>query len=221
MLYWLTDELIFPPVELAEDWGGLALGGDLSPKRLLLAYHSGIFPWYEEGQPIIWHAPDPRFVLFPDKLRIPRSLRPVLNQQKFTITYNTAFRKVIRQCQQVKRPDQPGTWITEEMLDAYCQLHQLGYAHSVEAWQQNELVGGLYGISLGKIFFGESMFSLVSNASKVVFATHVLDLKRQGFLLIDCQVHTDHLQRFGAEEISRQHYMKILRTALNSDTTRS
>ncbi|MEM6843042.1 MAG: leucyl/phenylalanyl-tRNA--protein transferase [Bacteroidota bacterium] len=219
MLYWLTNELVFPPVELAEDWGGLALGGDLSPERLLLAYQSGIFPWYEDGQPIIWHAPDPRFVLFPHKLHIPRSLRPLLNQKKFTITYDTAFRKVIRQCQRVKRPDQPGTWITEEMLEAYCKLHELGYAHSVEAWQQDKLVGGLYGISLGKVFFGESMFSLVNNASKAAFVTHVLDLAKQDFLLVDCQVATPHLQRFGAEDIPRSQYMQLLYTALQPNAS--
>ncbi|WKN41185.1 leucyl/phenylalanyl-tRNA--protein transferase [Tunicatimonas pelagia] len=217
MLYWLTDDLVFPLVELAEDWGGLALGGDLSPERLLLAYRSGIFPWYDEDQPIIWHAPDPRFVLFPNKLHIPRSLRPVLNQKKFTITYNQAFREVIANCQQINRPDQPGTWITDEMLEAYCELHTLGHAHSVEAWQKGKLVGGLYGISLGKIFFGESMFSQVSNASKVAFVTHVLDLKQKNFLLIDCQVHTPHLQRFGAEEVPRQQYMKLLSKALSAD----
>jgi len=216
MLYWLTDELVFPPVELAEEWGGLALGGDLSPQRLLLAYRSGIFPWYDEDQPIIWHAPDPRFVLFPEKLHIPRSLKPILNQQKFQITYDQAFREVITSCQQIKRPDQPGTWITDEMLEAYCKLYELGYAHSVEAWQQGELAGGLYGISLGKVFFGESMFSRVSNASKVAFVSHVLDLSKQGFLLVDCQVHTPHLQRFGTENITRSRYMQILRGALNS-----
>jgi len=217
MLYWLTDDLVFPPVEHAEDWGGLALGGDLSPQRLLLAYRSGIFPWYDEDQPIIWHAPSPRFVLFPQNLHVPRSLKPVLNQQKFTVTYDQAFRQVITNCQQVKRPDQPGTWITDEMLEAYCELHTLGHAHSVEAWQQGKLVGGLYGISLGKIFFGESMFSQVGDASKIAFVTHVLDLAQQGFLLIDCQVHTPHLERFGAEEIPRQQYMQLLDVALQSD----
>lgn len=214
MLYWLTQDLVFPPVNLAEDWGGLALGGDLSPERLLLAYRSGIFPWYNEDQPIIWHAPNPRFVLFPEKLKIPRSLRPTLNQQKFTITYDTAFARVIRQCQQIQRPDQPGTWITKEMLQAYCHLHKQGYAHSVEAWQKNKLVGGLYGISLGRVFFGESMFTKVSNASKAAFVTKVLDLKSKGFSLIDCQVHTPHLERFGAEDISRTQYMRLLKEAL-------
>ncbi|MEM9676331.1 MAG: leucyl/phenylalanyl-tRNA--protein transferase [Bacteroidota bacterium] len=218
MLYWLTSELVFPPVELAEDWGGLALGGDLSPRRLLLAYRSGIFPWYDEDQPIIWHAPDPRFVLFSHKLRIPRSLRPTLNQQKFTITYDTAFHEVIRQCQQTQRPGQPGTWITEEMLTAYCQLHELGYAHSVEAWKDGRLAGGLYGISLGRAFFGESMFTRENDASKVAFVAKVLDLQEVGINLIDCQVHTPHLERFGAEEIPRSQYMQLLNEALSYPT---
>lgn len=218
MLYWLTQELIFPPVDHAEDWGGLALGGDLSPERLLLAYRSGIFPWYEKDQPIIWHAPDPRFVLFPEKLHVPRSLRPILNQKRFTVTYDTAFRQVIRHCQQAKRPDQPGTWITEEMLEAYCHLHERGYAHSVEAWQDGKLVGGLYGISLGQVFFGESMFSIVSNASKVAFITKVQDLQQQGLILVDAQVHTPHLERFGAEEISRKQYMQYLKEGLRYPT---
>jgi leucyl/phenylalanyl-tRNA--protein transferase len=213
MLYWLTKDLVFPPVELAEDWGGLALGGDLSPQRLLLAYRSGIFPWYDKDQPIIWHAPNPRFVLFSEKLRIPRSLRPVLNQQKFTVTYDTAFNKVIRECQQINRPRQPGTWITDEMLTAYCRLHELGYAHSVETWKDGRLVGGLYGLSLGRVFFGESMFTHETDASKVAFVSKVLDLREVGINLIDCQVHTPHLERFGAEEIPRSQYMQLLKEA--------
>lgn len=219
-MYWLTDELIFPPVEEAEDWGGLALGGDLSPERLLLAYCSGIFPWYEEGQPIIWHAPDPRFVLFLDKLKVSKSMRPILNHKKFDITYDTDFRSVIRQCQQAIRRGQRGTWITEEMLEAYCDLHQLGFAHSVEVRQEGQLVGGLYGISLGNIFFGESMFSKVSNASKAGFITLVRDLQKQTFALIDCQVHTQHLESMGAEEIPRKKYIGLLEKGLEADTLR-
>lgn len=219
-MYWLTDELIFPPVEEAEDWGGLALGGDLSPERLLLAYCSGIFPWYEEGQPIIWHAPDPRFVLFPDKLKVSKSMRPILNQKKFDITYDTDFRSVIRQCQQTRRRGQRGTWITGEMLEAYCDLHQLGFAHSVEVRQEGKLVGGLYGLSLGSLFFGESMFSKVSNASKAGFTTLVHDLKKLDFTLIDCQVHTYHLESLGAEEIPRKAYMRLLKEGLESDILR-
>ena len=213
-MYWLTDQLVFPPVELAEDWGGLALGGDLSPERLLLAYRSGIFPWYEAGQPIIWHAPDPRFVLFPDRLRVSRSMRPILNQQQFDVTYDTQFRDVIRQCQQMPRHGQAGTWITDDMLEAYVRLHKLGHAHSVEVWQHDRLVGGLYGIALGKVFFGESMFAKVSNASKVGFITLVRRLRQNGYALVDCQVHTRHLESLGAEPIRRRSYMQWLSAAL-------
>lgn len=213
-MYWLTHDLIFPSVEEAEDWGGLALGGDLSPERLVMAYSSGIFPWYEEGQPIIWHAPDPRFVLFPHKLKVSRSMRPVLNQQRFTITYNKNFEAVMRHCQQRKRKGQQGTWITEEMIAAYVRLHRMGIAHSVEAWQDDKLAGGLYGIALGGVFFGESMFSYVSNASKAAFITLVQELKSLHFTLIDCQVHTNHLESLGAEDISRAMYMKLLADGL-------
>lgn len=213
-MYWLSHELIFPPVEEAEDWGGLALGGDLSPERLVLAYASGIFPWYEEGQPIIWHAPNPRFVLFPDKLKVSRSMRPVLNQSRFAITYDQDFYAVIRQCQQHKRRGQRGTWITEDMIEAYTRLHRLGLAHSVEAWQEEQLVGGLYGVSLGSIFFGESMFSQVSNASKAAFITLVQELRTLGFTLIDCQVYTDHLKSLGAEDVARSIYMRLLEEGL-------
>lgn len=219
-MYWLTDQLVFPPVEEAEDWGGLALGGDLSPERLLLAYCSGIFPWYEEGQPIIWHAPDPRFVLFPQKLKVSKSMRPILNQKKFAISYDTDFLNVILHCQQTKRRGQRGTWITEEMLEAYCNLHQLGLAHSVEVRQEGKLVGGLYGISLGNIFFGESMFSKISNASKAGFITLVHDLQKQGVSLIDCQVYTKHLESLGAENIPRKEYMDLLDEGLDADTLR-
>lgn len=214
MLYWLSKELTFPPVEEAEEWGGLALGGDLSPDRLLLAYRSGIFPWYDIGQPIIWHAPDPRFVMFPDRLKVSKSMRPIFNQQKFRVTLDTQFRTVIRNCQQTSRKGQLGTWITDEMLEAYCYLHKLGYAHSVEVWQKDKLVGGLYGVSLGSIFFGESMFSKVSNASKTGFITLVWELQKRKFSLIDSQVHTPHLESMGAEEISRKKYMKLLKQGL-------
>ena len=213
-MYWLTDRLVFPPVEAAKAWGGLAVGGDLSPERLLLAYRSGIFPWYDESQPIVWYAPDPRFVLFPHKLKVSRRMRPILNQNRFATTYDTRFREVIRHCQQIKRRGQPGTWITEDMLEAYCQLHALGHAHSVEVWQQDRLVGGLYGIAQGAVFFGESMFSLVNNASKIGFITLVRFLQQHHFTLIDCQVHTPHLAHWGAENISRQAYMHLLSQGL-------
>lgn len=213
-MYWLTDRLEFPPVTKAQEWGGLAVGGDLSPERLLLAYRSGIFPWYDASQPIVWYAPDPRFVLFPHKLHVSRRMRPILNQGQFTVTYNIRFRDVIRQCQQIPRPGQSGTWITKEMQEAYGRLHTLGYAHSVEVWQDNELVGGLYGLVLGSIFFGESMFSLVDNASKVGFITFVRLLQEHGCTLVDCQVHTPHLARWGAENIPRSDYMKLLAQGL-------
>lgn len=218
MLHWLSNELTFPPVEEAEAWGGLALGGDLSPERLLLAYRSGIFPWYDVGQPIIWHAPDPRFVMYPNKLKISKSMRPIFNQKKFTVTLDTDFRSVIKECQQSRRKGQYGTWITDEMLEAYCYLHKLGYSHSVEVWQEDTLVGGLYGVSLGSIFFGESMFSKVSNASKTGFITLVWELQKRSFSLIDSQVHTPHLESMGAEEISRKKYMKVLKDALKVPT---
>ncbi|MDF9798660.1 leucyl/phenylalanyl-tRNA--protein transferase [Catalinimonas alkaloidigena] len=218
MLYWLGNELCFPHVEEAEEWGGLALGGDLSPERLLLAYRSGIFPWYDIGQPIIWHAPDPRFVMFPKKLKVAKSMRPIFNQKKFGVTFDTDFSSVIRNCQQTRRSGQIGTWITDEMLEAYCYLHTLGYAHSVEVWQEDRLVGGLYGVSLGSIFFGESMFSKLSNASKTGFITLAWELQKRNFSLIDSQVHTPHLESMGAEEIPRKKYMNLLRQALRQHT---
>ncbi len=217
-MYWLSDKLMFPAVEEAEDWGGLALGGDLSPERLLLAYRSGIFPWYEAGQPIIWYAPDPRFVLFPEKLKVSKSMRSVLRQKTFRITYDTDFRGVMRNCQQVRRKGQRGTWITGDMLEAYTRLHQLGFAHSAEVWQHDRLVGGLYGIRLGHIFFGESMFSKVSNASKAGFMMLVHDLQKQGCQLIDCQVYTPHLESLGAENVTRAVYMRLLEKGLQYET---
>lgn len=218
MLYWLTNDLAFPPVEEAEDWGGIALGGDLSPQRLLLAYRSGIFPWYDVGQPIIWHAPNPRFVLFPTDLKVSKSMRPIFNQHKFSFSLDTDFRAVITQCQQQRRKGQHGTWITDEMLEAFCYMHELGYAHSVEVWQEQKLVGGLYGVSLGSIFFGESMFTKVSNASKAGFITLVRELKKRKFTLIDSQVHTHHLESMGAREIPRKSYMQLLQRALKATT---
>ena len=213
-MYWLTDHMVFPPVEEAEEWGGLAVGGDLSPDRLLLAYRSGIFPWYDESQPIVWYAPNPRFVLFPRNLKVSRRMRPLLNQQRFDITYDQQFQEVIRRCQQIQRPGQSGTWITEAMREAYCQLHTLGHAHSVEVWQHGELVGGLYGLLLGSVFFGESMFSQADNASKIGFITLARKLRDCGCTLIDCQVHTPHLERWGAENIPRSTYMDALAQGL-------
>ena len=197
-------------MEEADPGGALAVGGDLSPERLMLAYRSGIFPWYDASQPIVWYSPDPRFVLYPDELSIARRMRPMLNQRPFVVTYDTRFSAVIRQCQQIKRPNQSGTWITEAMREAYVRLHELGHAHSVEVWQQDSLVGGVCGLALGSVFFGESMFSTVNNASKYGFITLVRQLQRSGFTLIDCQVATPHLARWGAKPLSRTQYLREL-----------
>lgn len=206
----LNDSLQFPPVSLADEDGLLAMGGDLSVERLQLAYRSGIFPWYNEYEPILWWCPDPRFVLFPDQLRIHKSMVTVLNSHRFRFTINKNFPAVIQQCRQTKRPNQDGTWISPAIESAYNQLHQLGMAHSAEAWQDGELVGGLYGIRMGKIFFGESMFSKVSNASKFAFIRYVQQLKKEGVVMIDCQVYTEHLESLGAEMISREDFIQLL-----------
>jgi leucyl/phenylalanyl-tRNA--protein transferase len=215
----LDDRLEFPPATLAED-GLLAVGGDLSPERLVLAYSRGIFPWYEEGLPILWHSPDPRMVLEPDRLRVPSSLRKTIRKQPYRLTLDTAFAEVIRACATTPRPGQDGTWITDEMRDAYVKLFRLGLAHSAEAWRGDELVGGLYGVSLGSIFFGESMFAHAPDASKIAFVTLVAELLRRGVTLIDCQVYTDHLARFGAEEWPRERYLRALAQALRRPTQR-
>ncbi len=217
-VFLLDKNLIFPPVEQAIEGGILAVGGDLSPERLLLAYREGIFPWYSEGEPIIWWSPDPRFVLFPDELRISRTTRQVLARKIFDISFDSDFEGVITRCASVKRRRQRGTWITEEMRDAYIELHRLGYVHSVESWREGRLVGGLYGVSLGRIFFGESMFALESNASKVALVTLVKVLKLKGFKLIDSQVYTEHMEHFGAREIPRGEYLTLLKECLRDET---
>jgi len=216
-------EVWFPRVDLAlrEPDGLLAVGGDLSEERLLLAYRSGIFPWYGPGQPILWWSPDPRLVLFPERLRVSRSLSRTLRKALFTITMDQAFEAVIGACA-APRPGQSGTWITPEMKAAYCELHRAGYAHSVECWHGSELAGGLYGVAIGRIFFGESMFARFTDASKVAFAGLVRQLSRWGFRLIDCQVHTSHLASLGAETIPRDEFVRTLnrecpRAALNAD----
>ncbi len=219
-VYRLGAPLVFPPPEAAEPGGLLAVGGDLSPERLLLAYARGIFPWYEEGLPILWHSPDPRMVLRPAELRVGRSLRKVLKRAPFGLSLDRGFETVIGACAGRERPGQAGTWITEEMLAAYVHLHELGYAHSVEAWRAGELVGGLYGVSLGHAFFGESMFAEESDASKVAFVHLVQQLVRWGFDLIDCQVHTEHLERFGAAEWPRVRFLEALAESLEADTRR-
>lgn len=203
----------FPPVETANDLGLLAVGGDLSPQRLLKAYNSGVFPWYDKSQPILWWSPDPRMVLFPENLKVSRSMKQLLKKDLFEISYNTAFKEVISSCALMIRNDQNGTWITSEMQEAYVQLHKLGIAQSVEVWQEGKLVAGAYGILLKekRIFCGESMFTKVSNGSKYGFIHLVGKLQQEGIAIIDCQVYTDHLASLGAEEIPRQDFMKYLR----------
>lgn len=213
-LHVLTDELWFPPADDAGEEGLLALGGDLSVDRLLLAYRSGLFPWFNEDEPPLWWCPDPRCVLFPNELYISKSMKQLLKRKTFTVTCNKAFEEVIRQCGET-RMDQEGTWITEDIVDAYTQLHQLGYAISVEAWNKEELVGGLYGIRMGRIFFGESMFSKESNASKYAFITLVQQLQKEGVVLIDCQVHTPHLESLGARMIPRKEFLQIVSSHVN------
>jgi len=217
-IFRLSQELIFPPVELAEDDGLLAVEGDLTPDRLILAYENGIFPWYSEGEPILWWSPDPRFVLFPAELHISKSLKKALNQNPFKITYDQAFSEVMKNCGQRQRPNQDGTWITPAMLEAYSNLHLMGLAHSVEAWNEGRLVGGLYGVSLGKCFYGESMFYLEENASKIAFVHLVKKLHNAGYQLIDCQVYTPYLESFGARLIPRKEFCDRLYEALALET---
>ena len=211
VMHLLDNSIKFPPVEFADKSGLLAVGGDLSTERLLTAYNNGIFPWYNEGEPILWWSPDPRFVLFPQKLKVSRSMKTVLNNGKFRFTINRAFGQVIQQCKSVNRPEQEGTWISPIIQEAYCRLHELGYAHSAETWLDGELVGGLYGIRLGNVFFGESMFSTISNASKFAFIKYIQQLKREHLALIDCQVYTQHLESLGAEMIDRAMFMDLVR----------
>jgi leucyl/phenylalanyl-tRNA--protein transferase len=210
-IYWLKEqEINFPHPDNALPDGLLAAGGDLRPERLLLAYSWSIFPWYNEGDPILWWSPDPRFVLYPDELKVSKSMRPYFNQQKFRVTYDRAFDQVITACSQIPRHGKLGTWITKEMLAAYQNLHRLGYAHSVEVWEQDKLVGGLYGLALGGIFFGESMFAHKSNASKFGFISLVRRLKEEGYRLIDCQQKTPHLASLGARSIPRKDFLELL-----------
>lgn len=219
-VFWLPDDtMIFPDPALANSEGILAIGGDLSAERLLLAYRMGIFPWFNPEDPIVWWSPDPRFVLFPDDLKVSKSMRPYFNNEKFQLSFDTQFEEVMRHCQRSKRSGQEGgTWITESMIEGYCELHQLGYAHSVEVWQEGELVGGLYGIAIGKCFFGESMFAKVSNASKFGFISLVRRLKEQGYELIDCQQETKHLGSLGATDIPREHFLALLEEKIDAPT---
>jgi leucyl/phenylalanyl-tRNA--protein transferase len=213
-VFQLSDTLLFPPPALAREDGLLAVGGDLSVPRLLLAYQHGIFPWYSPGEPILWWSPDPRLVLFPAEFHLAKRLARTIRQQIFSITFDTAFAQVIKACGQTRRKEGQGTWLDEEMIRAYCELHDQGYAHSVECWQNGELVGGLYGVALGAVFFGESMFSLVPDSSKVALAGLVERLQDWDFELIDCQVGTGHLQRLGAREISGAEFSTRLAEAV-------
>ncbi|MBP4136499.1 leucyl/phenylalanyl-tRNA--protein transferase [Flavobacterium geliluteum] len=209
-MHYIFEELFFPPVSEADEDGILAVGGDLSPARLELAYKNGIFPWFNEGEPILWWAPDPRMVLFFDELIVSKSMRKILKSNQFKLTFNQNFAAVISNCQKIKRDGQNGTWISNKMIDAYCQLNAQGLAKSVEVWQDDVLVGGLYGIDLGVVFCGESMFSKVSNASKVAFIALVEHLKKENYKLLDCQVYNPHLESLGCREIDREEFMSIL-----------
>jgi leucyl/phenylalanyl-tRNA---protein transferase len=212
------DPDVFPSPDDAEPGGLLAVGGDLSPRRVVSAYRRGIFPWYSEGQPILWHSPDPRFVLEPQRLHLSKSLRKTMKREPYEIRLDTAFEAVISACAETPRPGQDGTWLTDEMRLAYLDLHRLGLGHSVEAWDNGRLVGGLYGLSLGSVFFGESMFAWAPDASKVAFATLVLQLTAWHFSLIDCQMETPHLARFGAEPWARRRFLQALKKGLKDDT---
>lgn len=208
-IYELNERIVFPPVEGAEE-GIVAVGGELSTERLMLAYRSGIFPWYSKEDPIIWWSPDPRFVLYPDKIKVSKRMKSILRKDTFLTTYNTDFEQVIDNCQKIYRKDQPGTWITKEMKNAYIDLHKKGLAKSIEVWQDDKLVGGMYGVDLGDVFCGESMFSKVSNASKIALINFAQKFSSEGGTLIDCQVHTPHLESLGAENISREKFLEYL-----------
>jgi leucyl/phenylalanyl-tRNA--protein transferase len=218
-IFALKEHHLFPPVELADTSGILAVGGDLSSGRLIEAYKNGIFPWFSEGDPIIWWSRDPRFVLFPEELKVSRSMRQILNRRLFTITFDRAFVDVIRACRNPRKDDR-GTWITDEMMDAYLTLHREGFAHSAEAWKDGVLAGGLYGVSLGRCFFGESMFTRVSNASKAALIGLVQKLKNHDFVCIDCQVYTEHLHTLGARHIPRYRFTELIAAGLRAETLR-
>jgi leucyl/phenylalanyl-tRNA--protein transferase len=208
MIFRLSEELVFPNPNLAEEDGLLAIEGDLSTERLLLAYKNGIFPWFGDDSPILWYSPKMRFVLFPNEVKISKSMQQLMKSRKYKITINTAFEKVINACADVKRADQESTWITTEMKQAYIKLHQLGYVHSVETWENDQLIGGLYGVMINQVFCGESMFSYQSNASKMalIWLCQNIELK-----LIDCQIHSDHLATLGARMIDRENFMSFLK----------
>ena len=207
-IYRLSNDLVFPDPSLSEDDGLLAIEGDLSPERLLLAYANGIFPWFSDEEPILWWSPDPRFIVYPKDIKISHSMKKILKKNKYRVSFDTCFRDVISNCSSTRKEE--GTWITNEMIEAYCKLHELGFAHSVETWYENKLVGGLYGVSIGRCFFGESMFSTMDNASKVAFISLSKLLEEKGFSVIDCQVHTEHLESLGAVNISRESFLVLV-----------
>ena len=209
-MYWLEKELVFPHPSLSNEDGLLAVGGDLSPERILLAYKNGIFPWFNPGELFLWWSPNPRFVIFPEDLKVSKSMRPYFNQKKFSVKYDTCFEEVIVNCSQSKRKGQNGTWITDEMIAAYVRLHEMGWAHSVEVYSEDKLVGGLYGIAIGKVFFGESMFAKATNASKFGFISLVRQLVKNGYTLIDCQQETPHLASLGASSIPRKLFLDLM-----------
>jgi len=213
-VYRLSNDLVFPHPSLSDDDGLLAMYGDLSPQRLLLAYSNGIFPWFSDGEPILWWSPDPRFIVYPFNIKTSHSMKKLLKKNTYKISFDTCFRDVISNCSNIRK--ESGTWITNDMIDAYCKLHELGYAHSVETWYQGKLVGGLYGVSLGKCFFGESMFSTMDNASKVAFISLGKVLEEKGFTIIDCQVHTNHLESLGAVYISREKFLEIVEKGIRT-----
>ncbi|WP_419212854.1 leucyl/phenylalanyl-tRNA--protein transferase [Maribacter sp. X9] len=210
-LFFLTDALVFPPADSANSEGLLAVGGDLSTERILLAYQKGIFPWFNTDSLILWWSPDPRMVLYPDQIKISKSMQKVLRSNQFTLTKNTCFKEVLDNCSSVERVGQDGTWITADMKKAYLELHEKGYAKSYEVWENDKLVGGLYGVDLGHVFCGESMFSLTSNASKFAFIKLAEELDSKGYSIIDCQLYTDHLASLGAQEITRKEFLTYLK----------
>ena len=208
-MHFLTDKIEFPPVTATNEYGMLAIGGDLSTERLLFAYKKGIFPWYSEGEPIVWYSPDKRMVLFPNDLKISKNMQQILKKEVFKVTFNQAFEEVIFNCKNIERKDEFGTWITDEMQEAYIKLHKLGIAKSVEVWRDNRLVGGLYGLEIDTVFCGESMFSKESNASKVAFV-NLINHAPKKYKLIDCQIYNEHLESLGAKEIDRANFLKYL-----------
>ena len=219
-VFLLADKIAFPSPHLASGEGLLAVGGDLSQRRLLLAYRMGIFPWFSDDEPIMWWSPDPRLVLYPHEIRVSKTLQKIIKKNMFQITMDSAFVQVINSCAQVRLQNKERTWIVKDMIDAYCELHESGFAHSVEAWYENELAGGIYGVSLGRCFFGESMFTRVSNASNVALVKLVEYLNALSFDFLDCQVTTEHLIRLGAREIPRIRFLKQLERSLEAPTNR-